>query len=140
MHQGLEETAPSALLPASLPLHPRGGGGGRGSTGSTPRWLPFVGTASTQKVPRGPGPAHEKSASLTPHHLPRVATSVVAKTQQMVFLSTLPSWGVGKLKISDAFQKAHRMPPPVFHMVHLLPLIYGEAPPGRGNHTLTPAF
>lgn len=54
----------------------------------------------------------------------------MVKTQQMVFLFILPSMGVGKLKISDAFQKAHRVPPSVFHMVHLLPLIYGEAPQG----------
>lgn len=89
---------------------------------------PETGTVG-DTVPQGS--PRKKSVSLTaPPNLPCSATSVVVKTQQMVFLFILPSMGVGKLKISDAFQKAHRVPPSVFHMVHLLPLIYGEAPQG----------
>lgn len=77
------------------------------------------------------GSQRKKSVSLTPH-LPCSATSVVVQTQQMVFLSTLPSMGVGKLKISDAFQKAHCMPPSVSYGTPFT-LIYGKAPRGVEN-------
>lgn len=63
----------------------------------------------------------------------------MVKTQQMYFLSILPSLGVGKLKISDAFQKAHRMPLSVLHRVHLLPRINGEAP-GAWKSQSDPCF
>lgn len=70
------------------------------------------------------------SITLSPH-LPHSSTSVLMQTQQMVFLSVFCFlWEWGKLKIGDAFQKAHSMLPSVFHMVHLLLLIYGEAPQG----------
>lgn len=64
-----------------------------------------------------------------PSHLPHSSIPAVMQTFQLVFLSVFCLLlELGKLKISDAFQKAHPMPPSVFHTVHLLPLIYGEAP------------
>lgn len=62
------------------------------------------------------------------------------QTQQMAFLSAFCLlWEWGKLKIGDAFQKAHSTLPSAFHTVHLLSDVWG-GPPGHGNHYLTPAF
>lgn len=146
MHQELEGTAPGALLPGcaqSPPTH----------RDHNP-WLhsTLASLRKNQEHPKGdqrsPRPAvggdtvpqgsqRKKSVSLTPH-LPCSVTSVVIQTQQMVFFSTLPSMGVGKLKISDAFQKAHCMPPCFIRYTFYSDLWGG--PPGRGKHNLTPAF
>lgn len=141
-----KEQPPEPSSQASLGLHqPKG----RTASGSTPRWLPFMRRANTPKVTRDPETStggdtvpqgravNVKSLSPWPPHLPCSATSVMVKTQQMYFLSILPSLGVGKLKISDAFQKAHRMPPSVLPRggprgveITIWPLLFEE---GRGS-------
>lgn len=82
------------------------------------------------------------SLGRAPPRLPHSSTSAVKKTpaDRFPLLGRLAMWEWGKLKASDAFQKAHLMPPSGFRWCTFLPLSDLSSTPGHGKHSLTSAF